>query len=216
MIDIETYFDPVCPWCYLGKARLDLAIEAHGDAPVRLAWSPYLLNPDIPEDGVDRTAYLHWKFGGEQGARSAYTPIVDAAQELGLEFNPSLITRTPNSIDAHRLLIWAEIEGADVGQVIDALFREYFVRGRDIGRNSVLVEIAVDCGMDGDVVGCLLGGNQDRNAVTARNAAARRRGIDAVPCFVVNRSVVVHGAQPPGVWESVFRQMAIGGDVRAG
>ncbi len=214
MIDIEIHFDPVCPWCYLGKTRLGLAIESHGGARVRLAWSPYLLNPDMPEDGVDRTAYLNWKFGGEQGARSAYAPIVEAAREDGLEFNPDLITRTPSSIDAHRLLLWAGIEGVDIDRMVDELFRDYFVRGRDIGRNSVLVEIAGRCGMDGEVVDCLLRGNQDRNAVTARSVAARRRGIDAVPCFVVNRSVVVHGAQPAEVWESVFQQMSLPADTR--
>ena len=210
MPGIEVYFDPVCPWCYIGKSRLDRAVNRMGTGPVPLAWRPFLLNPDIPAGGVDRKAYLHWKFGGEEGARTAYGPVAAAAEAEELEFRPDRISRTPSTVNAHRLLIWADVEGFDVAQLIDGMFRAYFCLGLDISETSVLVSIADACGMDGAVVDRLLEGEQDKAAVMASNRHARIRGIDSIPCFILGRSYAVHGAQPSEVWDSILRQLVDG------
>ena len=207
---IEVYFDPVCPWCYIGKSRLDRAISRTGTGSVPLTWRPFLLNPDIPDGGVDRKAYLHWKFGGEEGARRAYGPVANAAEAERLDFHPDRISRTPSTVDSHRLLIWAEVEGFDVARLIDELFRAYFCRGLDISESSVLVSIAVACGMDGTIVDRLLRGGQDRDAVMASSQGARARGIDSIPCFILGNSFAVHGAQPGEVWDSILRRLVDG------
>lgn len=207
---IEVYFDPVCPWCYIGKSRLDRAINRMGPGSVPLTWRPFLLNPDIPAGGVDRKAYLQWKFGGEEGARLAYEPVATATEAEELEFHPDRMSRTPNTVDAHRLLIWADVEGFDVARLIDGMFRAYFCLGLDISESSVLVSMAGACGMDGTVVERLLKGEQDKDTVMASNHRARTRGIDSIPCFILGNSYAVHGAQPSEVWDSILRQMVDG------
>ena len=211
MSGIEVYFDPVCPWCYIGKSRLDRAINRMGCGSVPLTWSPFLLNPDIPAGGVDRKAYLHWKFGGEEGARLAYEPVATAAEAEELEFHPDRISRTPSTVDAHRLLIWADVEGFDVSRLIDGMFRAYFCLGLDISESSVLVSLANACGMDGAVVDRLLKGDQDKETVMASNRRARVKGIDSIPCFILGNSYAVHGAQPSEVWQSILPQLLDGG-----
>ena len=210
MPGIEVYFDPVCPWCYIGKSRLDRAINRMDTGSLQVTWRPFLLNPDIPAGGVDRKAYLHWKFGGEEGARRAYEPAATAAEAEELEFHPDRISRTPCTVNAHRLLIWANVEGFDVARLIDCMFRAYFCLGLDISESSVLVPIADACGMDGAVVDRLLRGEQDKDAVMTANQHARIRGIDSVPCFILGNSYAVHGAQPSEVWESILRQLVDG------
>ena len=207
---IEVYFDPVCPWCYIGKSRLDRAIDRMGTGSVPLTWRPFLLNPDIPAGGVDRKAYLHWKFGGAEGARLAYEPVATAAEAEELEFRPDRISRTPSTVDAHRLLIWADVEGFDVARLIDGMFRAYFCLGLDISESSVLVSMAGACGMDTTVVERLLKGEQEKDAVMASNQRARTRGIDSIPCFILGNSYAVHGAQSSEVWDSILRQMVDG------
>ena len=207
VLGIEVYFDPVCPWCYIGKSRLDRAINRMATGSVPLTWRPFLLNPDIPAGGLDRKAYLHWKLGGEEGARLAYEQVTTAAEAEELEFHPERISRTPSTVNAHRLLIWADVEGFEVARLIDGMFRAYFCLGLDISEPSALVTIADDCGMDGAVVERLLMGEQDKDAVMTSNQRARIRGIDSIPCFILGNTYAVHGAQPSEVWEPILRQL---------
>ena len=160
---------------------------------------------------MDRKAYLHWKFGGEEGAELAYERVATAAEAEELEFHPDRISRTPSTVNAHRLLIWADVEGFDVARLIDGMFQAYFCLGLDISESSVLVSMAGACGMDGAVVDRLLKGEQDKNAVMASNRRARTRGIDSIPCFILGNSYAVHGAQPSEVWDSILRQLVDGG-----
>ncbi len=210
MLGIDVYFDPVCPWCYIGKARLDRAISKLSSGAVSLNWRPFLLNPDIPAAGVDRQTYLNWKFGSQDSAQAAYSPVVSAAEAEELEFNPERISRTPSTLDAHRLLLWAAVEGFEVAELIDKMFLGYLCQGLDVSESSVLISIAVECGMDKALVQRLLDSEQDKDVVLASSNDARSRGIDSIPSFIVNNSYAVHGAQPTEVWLSILGQELAG------
>lgn len=210
MITLDIFSDPVCPWCYIGKARLDRALERRPDHPFRIEWHPFQLNPDMPAGGMDRVEYLQAKFGGTDGVLRAYGPVVAAAEEAGLVLNLGAIARTPNTLDAHRLIHWAGLEGRQT-PVVSALFRAYFVEGRDIGDAAVLAEVGAGAGLDRAMLDRLLASDADRAEVAARDAHARGRGIRAVPTFIVGGRHAVEGAQPPELWEQVIDELAADG-----
>lgn len=203
MIRLDIFSDPICPWCYIGKSRLDRALEARPDHPFKIEWHPFQLNPDMPKNGMDRRAYLETKFGGQEGAVKAYLPVATEAEASGLEINLEGITRTPNTLDAHRLIHWAGIEFKQ-NAVVDRLFRAYFIDGIDIGDPARLVEIASSVGMDRDVVGRLLATDADADDIRARDMDARRKGVQSVPTFVLANQHVVSGAQPTELWTQVI------------
>ena len=207
MIDLHIFSDPICPWCYIGKARLGRALEARPDHPFRIEWHPFMLNPEMPPGGMDRRAYLEAKFGGRDGAVAAYLPVADEAEKSGLTMKLDAIKRTPSTVDAHRLIHWAGIEGRQTA-VVSALFKAYFVEGRDIGDSVVLSQIAAACGMDGAVVARLLASDADADDIRARDADARERGIRAVPTFLIAGRHVVPGAQPVALWLSVIDELS--------
>lgn len=210
MITLDIFSDPICPWCYIGKARLDRALERRPDHPFRIEWHPFQLNPEMPAGGMDRIAYLQAKFGGTDGVMKAYGPVVEAAEAAGLALNLGAIERTPNTLDAHRLIHWAGLEGRQT-PVVFALFRAYFVEGRDIGDAGVLAEVGAGAGLDRAMLDRLLASDADREAVAARDAHARGRGIRAVPTFIVGGRHAVEGAQPPDLWQQVIDELAAGG-----
>ncbi|MWD29801.1 thioredoxin domain-containing protein [Aquicoccus sp. SCR17] len=206
MIKLDILSDPICPWCYIGKTQLDRALEARPDHPFTIEWHPFQLNPDMPAEGMDRRAYLEAKFGGAEGALEAYRPIMDHAAGIGLEIEWDRITRTPNTIDAHRLIHWAGIEQRQ-GFVVDRLFKAYFKEGRDLGDHEVLADIADGVGMDAGVVMRLLQSEADAASIRERDAASREMGVTGVPTFVVNGQHAVPGAQPPELWEKVIAEI---------
>ncbi|MEM6823810.1 MAG: DsbA family oxidoreductase [Pseudomonadota bacterium] len=203
MIKLDILSDPICPWCYIGKAHLDRALEARPDHPFAIEWHPFQLNPEMPEGGMDRRAYLEGKFGGKQRAAEVYAPIADAAAGAGLEIAFEAIARTPNTLDAHRLIHWAGLEGRQT-PVVSALFKAYFVAARDIGEHAVLLEIAAQVGLDAAMIARLLESDADRDDIAGRDAHARSRGVTGVPTFIVAQRHVVPGAQPPETWERVI------------
>ena len=207
MVTLDIFSDPVCPWCMIGKAHLDRALERIGDHPFRIEWHPFQLNPDLPKTGADRRDYLEAKFGGQMAAAKAYLSVQQAAEAAGVEFNIEKIERQPNTLDAHRLIHWAGLEGAQT-PVVSGLFRAYFRDGRDIGQAEVLADIAADAGMDRDVVLRLLASDADRDDIAARDMDARQKGVRAVPTFLIARHYVVSGAQPPELWEKVVEDIA--------
>ncbi len=209
MTALDILSDPICPWCAIGKAHLDRALAAAPDRPFAVQWHPFQLNPDMPPGGMDRRAYLEAKFGGREGAVRAYAPVVEAAAAAGLAIDWGAIARTPNTLDAHRLIHWAGLEGRQTAAVSD-LFAAYFAEGRDIGAASVLVAIADGVGMDAAVVERLLAGDADADDIRARDAHARSRGVTGVPTFIVAGTHAVAGAQPPGFWERVIADIADG------
>ena len=203
MVKLDILSDPICPWCYIGKSYLDRALEAEGDHPFVIEWHPFQLNPDMPKDGMDRRAYLEQKFGGKDGAVKAYAPVVENAEKAGLNINFEGIQRTPNTLDAHRLIHWAGIEGHQT-RVVNALFKGYVVEGRDIGNHEVLADIADSAGMDAAVTLKLLSGDEDIDLIKSRDAHSREMGVNSVPTFIVANQHAVPGAQPPDLWRQVI------------
>ncbi len=203
MIKLDILSDPICPWCYVGKTNLDRALEARPDHPFEIEWHPFQLNPDMPPEGTDRRLYLEAKFGGRNRATAVYAQIAEAAKAAGLALNFDRISRTPSTLDAHRAIHWAGLEGRQTAMA-SALFKAYFVEGRDIGDPDVLADIAHDIGLDGAMFRHLLGTDADREEIRARDAHARARGVTGVPTFVVGYRHVLPGAQPPEVWQKVI------------
>ncbi|SDC12841.1 DsbA family oxidoreductase [Ruegeria marina] len=205
-VKLDILSDPICPWCYIGKANLEKALAAIPDHPFVIEWHPFQLNPDMPDAGMDRREYLESKFGGKEEAVRAYAPVVEHAQKAGLNINFEAMKRTPNTLDAHRLIHWAGIEGKQA-QAVDALFRAYFTEGRDIGDHEVLGDIADSIGMDAAVVQKLLKTDADRDDIAKRDAHSREMGVNSVPTFIVANQHAVPGAQPPELWEKVIREI---------
>ena len=205
-IKLDIMSDPICPWCYIGKAHLDRALTDHPDHPFVIEWHPFQLNPDMPAEGMDRRAYLEGKFGGKEGAVRAYAPVVEQAKAAGLTINFEAMKRTPNTLNAHRLIHWAGIEGRQTAAV-SALFHAYFVEARDIGDAEVLADLADGIGMDASVVTRLLATDEDTDNIRKRDAHSRQMGVSAVPTFIVAGSHAVPGAQPPELWNRVISDL---------
>jgi predicted DsbA family dithiol-disulfide isomerase len=205
-IKLDIMSDPICPWCYIGKTHLDKALLAHPDHPFQIEWHPFQLNPDMPAEGMDRRTYLEAKFGGKEGAVKAYAPVVEHAEKAGLTINFEAMERTPNTLDAHRLIHWAGIEGRQTAAV-SALFKAYFVEARDIGDPEVLADVADSIEMDAAVVARLLKTDEDRESIRQRDAHSREMGVNSVPTFIVGNRHAVPGAQPPELWEQVIAEL---------
>ncbi|PPB81531.1 putative DsbA family dithiol-disulfide isomerase [Albidovulum inexpectatum] len=213
LIKLDIISDVACPWCYLGKVFLDRALEAHPDHPFAIEWHPFQLNPDMPAGGMDRREYLETKFGGKEGAVRAYMPLIQYAETAGVELNLDRVKRQPNTLDAHRLIHWAGIEGRQAAAV-SSLFRAMWHEGRDIGDRAVLCDIAESIGMERDLVRRLLDSDADVAEIRARDAHARARGVRGVPTFIIDNTHVLQGAQPTETWsqiiEEINRQIADG------
>ena len=203
-VKLDIISDPICPWCYIGKTLLEEALAARPDHPFTIEWHPFQLNPDMPAAGMDRRAYLEGKFGGKEGAVRAYAPVVERAEAAGLKIDFEAMKRTPNTLDAHRLLHWAGIEDKQ-NDCAAALFKAYFEDGRDIGHHEVLGDIADGLGMDAAVVQKLLKGDADRDDIIARDKQFREMGVRSVPTFIVNgqhavlQTLPVSGAAAAGL-----------------
>lgn len=206
-VRLDIHADPICPWCLIGKAWLDRALEGAAHHPFVVAWHPFQLNPDMPPGGMDRRAYLEAKFGGQMAAVDALRPVVEAAEAAGVSLDLGAIARTPNTLDAHRVIHWAGLEGRQT-PVMAALMRGYFQQGQDLGDRDTLAALAGQAGMDPAVVTRLLDSDADRDTIAARDAEARGRGIRAVPTFIVAGSYVLPGAQPTALWREVLAELS--------
>jgi predicted DsbA family dithiol-disulfide isomerase len=195
-VHIDVVSDVVCPWCYIGKRRLEGAIALTPDIDVTVNWRPYFLNPWIPREGIDRQTYLETKFGSAERYAVIAQRISTAAAMEGLVYNPDLIGRQPNTLDCHRLILWSR-SATDPARMKQRLMELYFAEGADLSDSKVLIKAAVDCGMDGDLVRRLLGSDAEVDRIEGEATAAKEAGIDGVPCFVFGGSVIVTGAQSP-------------------
>jgi predicted DsbA family dithiol-disulfide isomerase len=199
-VHIDVVSDVVCPWCYIGKHRLERALTLTPATAAEVEYRPYFLNPWIPREGIDRKTYLETKFGSVARYDAIAERVAAAAAAEGLAYNPKKMTRQPNTIDCHRLILWAKNgtkNGADAARMKQRLMDLYFAEGADLSDREVLVQAAKDCGMDGDLVRRLLAGEDDVERVTSEANAAKDAGIDGVPTFIFDSSVLLTGAQPP-------------------
>ena len=204
---IDIVSDTICPWCFVGKRRLERALAAKPDLAVEIAWHPFQLNPDMPREGLDRRRYLEAKFGGEAGARQIYDRIRDAGAGEGIAFDFDAIATTPNTVDSHRLVKWAGEAGVQ-DAVVEALFRAYFFDGRNIGDAGVLADVAAACGLDRNTIAARLASDDDRDHVAQAAQQMAAMGITGVPCYIVDRRYAISGAQDPEVFVNLFDELA--------
>ena len=203
-ITVDIVSDAICPWCFIGKRRFERALaEAPNDVEVMVGWRPYQLNPEMPPEGLDRAAYLAAKFGGEAKAERIYQSVRDAGAGEGIEFNFAGMKRTPNTINAHRLIGVAGRAGVQ-DAVVEGLFRAYFLDGRDIGDAETLAAIGAGGGLNAKVLRDYLAGRDDVERVENEDGMARKMGIQGVPCFIFNRKYAISGAQEPAVFLEVL------------
>jgi predicted DsbA family dithiol-disulfide isomerase len=195
-LPIDVVSDVVCPWCFIGKRRLEKAIALKSDIPVTVRYRPYFLNPWVPRAGISRTEYLTTKFGSVDRYKANAQRIVLAARQEGLAYNLDAIARQPNTLDCHRLISWSG-ESGDPARMKQRLMELYFTEGADLSDNEVLVGAARDCGMDADRVRQRLAGDEDVESITAEAESAKAAGIDGVPCFILGGIFAVSGAQAP-------------------
>lgn len=207
---LEIISDPICPWCYLGAANLMSALKARGAHPFVLQWRPYQLNPDLPHEGVDRAGYLESRLGGAEKVQAVHDRLEAMGREAGIGYRFDRMTRIPNTLDAHRLIRWAGVEGVQTAVAMD-LFRRYFEAGEDISDREVLVDVATGAGMDGGAVARLLAGDADRAEVQAEAGEAREMGVSGVPTFLVGGRYAVSGAQPADLWERLAGEIEAAG-----
>jgi predicted DsbA family dithiol-disulfide isomerase len=203
---IEIYSDVVCPWCYVGKRRLERAVSQVG-GDITTTWRPFQLNPTMPNDGMDRTAYLEAKFGSLEAFRQLEEHVLAAGASERIAFAFEKIAWTPNTFAAHRLIWLGEREGCQ-DAVVDSLFRGYFEEGADIGSIPALVDLAGRAGLDREFVERMLQSEEGITEVMAEEAAGHKLGIRGVPYFVVDGTYAISGAQPVQVFVSVLQRVA--------
>ena len=200
---IDVCFDLICPWCYIGKRRLQRALGLRPALQAQLHWRPFLLNPTMAPDGMDHKGYLLNKFGSEARVRRLLGALEQTGQTEEIDFHFNDIEQTPNTTNAHRLVRY----GSEFGQgepVVEALFRAYFVEARNIGDLDVLNAIGQSVGLDSKAVETYLHSETDVEWVNSQNDVTHRLGINGVPCFVINHEMALQGAQPPEVLARLF------------
>ncbi len=200
---LDIFSDTICPWCFIGKRRLERALAERPQPNMTVRWRAFQLNPDMPAEGMARSDYLAHKFGGAANARSVYAQVEAAGGSEGIDFAFDRMKRTPNTVDSHRLIRFAEPKGRE-DQVVQALFDAYFLRAEDIGDRDILVEAARVAGLDADDVRAYLTSDAEAEAVRAEDHAARQAGVNGVPCFIFNRQHALAGAHAPEVLFQLF------------
>jgi predicted DsbA family dithiol-disulfide isomerase len=204
---IDIVSDTICPWCFVGKRRLEAALAEQPDLDVEIVWHPYQLNPTTPKEGVDRKDYLREKFGTETYPEQMLGALGEAGQSTGIEFKFNSMNRVPNTIDSHRVLHWARETGQQ-NALAEILFRRYFIDNEDIGDSETLTAAAAEAGMDADLVRERLSSDADDEAVRAEAQYASQMGISGVPTFIIDNKYAVQGAQTAEVFRQVFAKVA--------
>ncbi len=198
VMPIDVISDVVCPWCFIGRRRLGEALvlyaaRAPESRPV-VSWHPFQLNPSLPREGIDRRAYLEAKFGGRERAAEIYERVRAAGRSVGIDFAFERIERQPNTRDAHRVISWAQARG-DAEDLVERLFRAYFLEGRFIGERQVLAAIAGEAGFPVDETRAYLESDTGADTIEAMDRRVRELGVTGVPFFIFDGKVAVSGAQ---------------------
>ncbi|WP_420409383.1 DsbA family oxidoreductase [Hoeflea sp.] len=208
-LTIDIVSDVMCPWCYIGKRRLEAALaDVRKEMDVEVRWRPYQLDPTLPKEGKDRKQYMEEKFGGAEGADKAYEAVRAAGAEEKIPFAFDDIKVSANTLDAHRVIRWAGSEGtAAQDAVVEELFKAYFENGQNLGEDAVLIDAAEKAGLDREIVSRLLSGEADRDTVSAEIDQARQMGVTGVPCFIIDMKYAVVGAQPAEALADAMRKI---------
>tara|TARA_B100000902_G_scaffold209252_1_gene199172 strand:+ start:176 stop:811 length:636 start_codon:yes stop_codon:yes gene_type:complete len=207
MIELDIFSDTVCPWCYIGKKRLDKAIYKHNYLEFKQTWRPFQLNPGMPPDGMDRQEYLISKFGSADAAKTIYDNIYEEGLKEGIDFNFDSIEVTPNSFNSHRLLAMAYEKNIQE-KVLNDLFESYFLRGEDIGNPNILLSIAVNNAIEEDEVKSYLSNKDNIEPLANEELQARKMGISSVPTFIINKQIVINGAQTSENFDLIFQKLS--------
>lgn len=210
-ITIDVVSDVVCPWCFVGKKRLEQALELAPEVDAEVRWRPYQLDPAIPAQGKDRQVYMREKFGTGSKIDDIHKQLVELGEENDIVFDFEAITRAPNTLDAHRLIHWAAQAGPGLqDKLVGRLFSLYFEQGQDIGDHDVLVDAAASIGMEAPIVARLLQSDADKDAIREEIDTANRIGVRGVPCFIIDQKYAVMGAQSASALADAIRQTAEG------
>ncbi|MBM3531576.1 MAG: DsbA family oxidoreductase [Alphaproteobacteria bacterium] len=199
----DIFSDIVCPWCYIGKRRFARALGQRPDIAAEVAWRAFQLNPDLPRDGMDRAEYVAMKFGGGRRAEEIYQRVAEAGVAEGIDFRFDRIKRTPNTTEAHRLMLYAAGGGAQ-DRMLDRLFVGYFSEGADIGDQDTLASLAGEAGLEIEPARRFLAGEQGRDLVMQDLSLAYRMGISGVPCFILDGKYALPGAHEPEAFQPMF------------
>ena len=206
MIELDIFSDTVCPWCYIGKKRLENALKKYQNLVIKQIWRPFQLNPGMPPDGMDRQEYLISKFGSSDAAKTVYENIYEEGFKEGINFNFDLIEVTPNSFNSHRLLALAY--KADIQEkVLDDLFESYFLHGKDIGDPNILLQIAIKHNINAEEFKSYLSDQENIEPLANEAIQAKKMGINSVPTFIVNKQIVISGAQTSENFELIFEKL---------
>jgi predicted DsbA family dithiol-disulfide isomerase len=202
-MQIDIISDVVCPWCFIGKRRLEKALGMRPEIEAGITWRPFQLNPDMPAEGMARADYIATKFGDSGHSRRIHQTIAEAGATVGINFAFDKIKRSPNTRNAHRLIRYASKQGAG-SEVVTRLFEGYFLQGRDVGDIATLAAIAAEAGLDEREARAFLSGDSERDEIVAEDRNARRLGVNAVPCFIFAGQYAISGAQEPEFFLPVF------------
>ncbi|MFI5003366.1 MAG: DsbA family oxidoreductase [Reyranellales bacterium] len=209
-VRIDVVSDVVCPWCFIGKHRLEKALALRPDIPVEVHWRPYFLNDWIPREGMSREQYLTTKFGSPERYKGIAQRVGAAAAEEGLVYASDKMKRQPNTLDCHRLIRWAEVEGK-AAEMKQKLMDLYFTQGADLTERETLVQAAADIGLDADTVRAGLASDQDVAEIEREAQSGKEAGIEGVPCFIFGGTFAVSGAQSPEYLAQAIDRLAQAG-----
>ncbi len=206
-MQIDIISDTICPWCFIGKRRLEAALAQRPELDPTIVWHPFQLNPDTPVEGLSREEYMRKKFGGKDYPKGFGDSIRAAGASVDIDFGFERMARVPNTVRSHRLIHWANQEGKQ-DALIEVLFRMYFLEARDIGDPEVLIEAAAEAGMDADTVRTKLDRGDDDAMIRTQDEYVRGMGVTGVPTFIINQKYALQGAQEPEAFLQVLDKIA--------
>ena len=201
---VDVISDVICPWCFIGKRRLEKAIAAYG-TEVKVRWHPFQLNPTMPQEGISRREYRTKKFGSWERSRELDAKVIAVGMDEGINFAFDRIERTPNTLDAHRLIWLADQHGVQ-DAIVEALFLAYFTEGRDISNRQTLLDVVTEASLNRGQAEATLNGHDSLAAISKASEQARQFRVDSVPFFVVNNQITLSGAQAPETFLEAFKQ----------
>ena len=206
MIKIIILSDPICPWCYVGKKCFDYAFNQFESIYFDIKWLPFQLNPNMPKEGMDRKNYLIKKFGNEKKIIEVYTPIINKFKENKIDFDLSKIQTTPNTFNANQLIYWAQLEGKG-NEVVENLFKAYFLEGKNLGEINCLIEIGIQSGLTKKITSTVFENNKEIKIIQEIEDKYRKAGVSGIPTFIINNDYVVPGAQSKEFWLGVLKEL---------